>query len=183
MRFSESEIKGLFQIEYIIAEDKRGQFFRTYSSAVFKDAGLIANFIQHNHVINPKKGTWRGLHFQHAPFGEIKLVRCIRGRVMDYVVDLRKDSPTYLRHCSFDLNEDVPNALWIPQGMAHGYITLEDNTEMAYLHSAEYNPSAEDGLRYDDPAIKLTLPCEVAVISDRDMNFNLLSERKKSYPL
>ena len=131
---------------------------------------------QANVAFNKQKGTIRGMHFQYPPAAETKLVRCTRGAILDIIVDLRPESATYLEHISVELNEEEHRALYVPERFAHGYQALRDATETSYQVGEFYTPSAEGGLRYDDPKLKLSWPLPLSVISEKDMAFRPLSE-------
>ena len=168
MRFTETLLKGSYTIDLTPFKDERGEFARTYCKKEFAEIGHTKEFVQFNQSYNLKKGTIRGMHYQVAPYSEIKLIRCVRGAVMDIIVDLRKDSPTFLQHISVELSALNKKMIYVPQGFAHGFQTLEDNTELIYHHTEYYTPEAEAGLNYNDPALKLEWPLEVSVISEKD---------------
>ncbi len=130
-----------------------------------------------NHSFTSAKGTVRGMHFQTQPHSEIKLVRCISGKVADVIVDLRPDSPTFKQFAVFELSAQNKHMIYIPEGFAHGFQTLEDNTELIYLHSNYYNPEFESGIRYNDPALSINWPLEITNISERDLNFPDFKEK------
>jgi dTDP-4-dehydrorhamnose 3,5-epimerase len=130
-----------------------------------------------NHSFSEKKGTWRGFHFQVHPFQETKLIRCVQGRIFDYVLDLRKESSTFLKIFNIELSKENQKMLFIPKGFAHGFLTLEDNSELIYLHDEYYKSEFEKGIRYNDPLICLDV--RPMIISDRDKNHNLLSKNFK----
>ena len=139
MKFLNTKFNEAFLINFSPFSDKRGSFFRFYCENEFKNKNINVKWVQMNHSINEKKGTLRGMHFQAEPYSEIKLVRCIKGSVFDVIVDLRKDSDTYLKWQSFELSSVNNNAILIPKGFAHGFQTLEKNSELIYLHSEFYN--------------------------------------------
>ena len=174
MRIEEREIAGVFSIIPHVLEDERGGFFRTYCKNELAKI-TDSEFVQMNHSINLKKGTLRGLHFQTPPHSEDKIVRCIRGAVYDVFVDVRKDSPTFLQWGSRLLSAENKELLFLPRGIAHGFITLEDQTELLYQHSNFYTPNSEGALRYNDPILSITWPIEPIVISERDKNHPLLT--------
>jgi dTDP-4-dehydrorhamnose 3,5-epimerase len=155
--------------------DERGLFARSFCTREFDAAGLISRMVQCNISYNRFKGTLRGMHFQRSPATEAKLVRCTRGAIYDVIVDLRPESPTYLRHFGVELTADNRTALYVPELFAHGYITLTDDAEVFYQVSGYYTPALEGGLRHDDPAIGITWPTEVRHISDKDAQWPLLS--------
>lgn len=172
MIFVSTPFEGLYEIHHDKKGDERGWFLRGFDAALFQKA--IPNFDaalkQINHSYNAKMHTWRGFHYQKPPFQETKIIRCIRGAILDCVVDLREDSSTYLQTYQTELSASNTHALFVPKGFAHGFLTLEDDTEILYLHDEYYTPDQEAGLRYDDPKIKFTLPYIPKVISDRDKN-------------
>ena len=148
--------------------DARGWFARTYCAEEFEAAGIGFQVVQANLSANAEKGTLRGLHLQAPPHGEPKLVRASRGRMFDVAVDLRRDSPTYCRWAGAELSADAGDALYIPDGCAHGFLTLSDDVVVSYLMGAPYVPGAERGVRWDDPAFGLDWPGAPAVIAERD---------------
>jgi dTDP-4-dehydrorhamnose 3,5-epimerase len=183
MKFIQTGIEGAYLIEPEIARDDRGAFFRTFDENQFADVGVKKKFVQHNHSINFKKGTWRGFHFQLPPAAETKLVRCVHGKIFDIVLDLRKGSQTFLQWKGFELSRENKMQLLIPEGCAHGFITLEDQSELTYHHTAFYDPHAEAGIRNDDPRIMLKLPVAIENISERDRSFAFLGDEFKGLEL
>ena len=168
MIFTELELQGVWLIEPQLIEDERGFFSRVICEKEFVEHGLPNKWVQQNIAFNHKKGTLRGLHYQKGTAAEIKVVRCTRGAIYDVVVDLRETSPTYKKWTGVELSAENHRMLYIPAGFAHGYITLTDTTEIAYLVSAFYTPGAEAGLRYDDPVIGINWPEMVQIISEKD---------------
>src|SRR5436190_23064539 len=168
MRFIETELKGAYIIELERREDERGFFARSFCQKEFAQHGLKPVIAQGNLASNRRKGTLRGMHFQYPPAAETKLVRCTRGAILDIIVDLRPESPTYLQHIEVELNEDNHRALYVPERFAHGYQVLVDKTETSYQVGEFYSPPNERALRYDDPALKLKWPLPVTVVSDKD---------------
>lgn len=162
MRFVATPLDGVLLVELERLEDERGYFARTY------DAEQLPPIVQMSTSFNVRAGTLRGLHLQRDPHGESKLVRCTRGAIYDVIVDLRPDSSTYRRWLGVELTADNRRALYVPEGFGHGYMTLEDNTDVMYQVTAFYTPGAEGGLRYNDPAFGIVWPLPVAVISDKD---------------
>lgn len=183
MKFVETEFQELFVIELAPKGDERGWFMRTFSEDLFKEniPNFHSKWVQMNHSFNAEKGTWRGFHFQKPPYQETKVVRCISGAVLDCVVDLRKGSPTFLKSFTIELSSKNKNMLYIPKGFGHGFLTLENDSELVYLHDEFYNPDAEDGLRYDDKKIDFELKIPISTISERDKNHKLLTENFKGY--
>lgn len=171
MFFKETFIKGVFLIEPDKIKDKRGFFARVWCKDEFKKRGLSFDLAQCSISFNKKKGTLRGMHYQIYPFEETKLVRVTRGSIFDVALDLREDSPTFLRWFGVVLSSDNRKMLYIPENVAHGFITLEDNTEVFYQISQFYNPKYSRGVRWDDPAFKIKWPIEVKVISEKDKSY------------
>lgn len=168
MRFLPTPLKDAVLIEPERREDPRGWFARTFCEEEFAAHGLVTRFVQQNASANPRSGTLRGMHFQHAPHAEVKVVRCTRGALFDAIIDLRPDSPTCGQWVGYELTPENGRMLYVPEGFAHGYLTLADDTEAGYLVSYPYTPGAEGGLRYNDPAFGIEWPGEIAVISDKD---------------
>jgi dTDP-4-dehydrorhamnose 3,5-epimerase len=172
---STTNVPGVAIIELKLMEDDRGFFARTFCRQEFVDAGLEPLVEQCNMSFNHKAGTLRGMHMQVEPAPEAKLVRCTRGAIVDQIVDMRPGSPTRLQHVSIELTADNRKALYVPPFFAHGYQTLTDDAEVTYQVSHAYTPGTERGLRYDDPALGLTWPIDVAVISDKDRSWDDLA--------
>ena len=177
MKITTTPIEGVAIIDLELRSDDRGFFARAFDRQAFIDAGLNPAAEQCNISFNHKAGTLRDMHYQLDWAPETKLVRCTRGAVVDIVVDMRPDSPTYLQHARFELTEDNRRALYVPAMFAHGYQTLVDATEVTYQVSGVYTPKAERGQRYDDPALGLEWPLPVTRISDKDANWPLLGSR------
>ena len=171
MRFLPTSLVDAVIIELEKFTDARGYFARTMCHDEFAKNGLIANFVQSNHSYNAKKGTLRGMHYQRAPHGEAKLVRCIRGGVFDAIIDLRPESKTYMQWEGFELTADNGRMLYVPPQFAHGFLTLTDDAEVVYQVSHPYTPEAEAGCRFDDPAFGISWPAEVRILSDKDMSW------------
>lgn len=175
MKFIATAIPGVAVVELELRGDDRGLFARTFCREEFLAAGLEPAVEQCNLSFNHKAGTVRGMHLQVAPAPEAKLVRCTRGAVLDVIVDLREGSPTRLQHVAAELTADNRRALYVPPFFAHGYQTLEDDTEVVYQVSAPYTASAERGLRHDDPVLGIRWPLPVSMISDKDRSWPLLA--------
>ena len=171
MIFIETELKGAYIIEPERLGDGRGFFARSFCKNEFKDYGLKDNLVQCNISFNKAKGTMRGMHLQVPPKEEAKLVRCTMGAICDVIVDLRKNSPTYKMHVGVTLTSDNRKMLYVPEGFAHGFVTLEDNTEVFYQMSEFYAPECAIGYRWNDPAFCIEWPQDVNVISDRDRDY------------
>lgn len=176
MIFTETHLAGAFVIELERREDDRGFFARTFCQHEFEEHRLEPVIAQANLAFNKRRGTLRGMHFQYPPAAETKLVRCTRGAILDIIVDLRPESPTYLEHVSVELSADNGSALYVPRRFAHGYQVLEDLTETSYQVGEFYTPETEGGLRYDDPALGLSWPLPVTEISDKDNAWALLAD-------
>ncbi len=171
MIFTETKLKGAFVIDIERREDPRGFFARAFCQNEFRAHGLKPVIAQANVAFNFRKGTVRGMHFQFPPAAETKLVRCTRGAILDIIVDLRPESPSFLQHIEVELNEENHRALYVPERFAHGYQALADNTETSYQVGEFYAPDSESGLLYDDPSLGLAWPLPVSVISDKDKKF------------
>jgi dTDP-4-dehydrorhamnose 3,5-epimerase len=170
MIFRELKIKGAWLIEPEKKEDERGFFARTWCQQEFAARGLTTAFVQCNISFNKKKGTIRGLHYQEAPHGEAKLVRVTQGAIYDVIVDLRLESPTFRQWLAVELSADNYRMLFIPAGLAHGFQTLTDNTEILYQMSEYYHPEAARGISWDDRGLNIAWPLEVTAISPRDQD-------------
>ena len=168
MRFIPTRLKDAVLIEIEKRTDNRGFFARTFCEAEFAAAGLATRFVQANASGNLAAGTLRGMHYQMPPHSEIKVIRCTRGAIYDVIIDLRSDSPTFSQWQGFELDATSGRMLYVPEGFAHGYQTLVDNTEVAYQVSHPYTPEAEAGIRHDDPALGIVWPLPVSMISDKD---------------
>jgi len=168
MRFSATQIPGVLVVEIEPHVDDRGAFARLHCPDAFATAGHPFVPAQTSLSRNTKRGTLRGLHLRPAPFAETKLVRCVRGRIFDVAVDLRPDSPTHRRWTACELTADNARALLIPQGIAHGFLTLEADSDVLYQIAPAYRPGPEDGVRWDDPAFGVEWPEPPRVISPRD---------------
>jgi dTDP-4-dehydrorhamnose 3,5-epimerase len=174
MIFIETELKSAFMVDINPRSDSRGFFTRAFCQHEFRERGLNPVIAQINLGFSKRKGTVRGMHFQYPPAAESKLVRCTRGAFLDVIVDLRPESPTYLRHIAVELSADNHRALYVPERFAHGYQVLEDATEMMYQGSEFYSPENEGGLRYNDPLLDLKWPLPVGEMSDKDSKWQLL---------
>ena len=172
MIFKETKLKGAFIIEMEPIKDMRGFFARAWCKKEFEEHGLKPYLVQANITFSRKKGTLRGMHYQVAPYQEAKLVRCLKGALFDVIIDLRPDSPTYREWIDIELAEDNYKALYVPEGFAHGYQTLKDNTEVFYQVSQFYCPDSERGIRWNDPAFGIKWPqAQELVISEKDENW------------
>ena len=176
MKFIPTILNGSFTIQLDPINDERGWFARYFCKKEFSTIGHEKEWVQMNHSFSLKKGTLRGMHFQKPPHSEIKLVRCIQGSVFDVIIDLRKDSPTFLKWFGAELSAENKLMMYIPEGFAHGFQTLEDNSGLLYMHTAYYSPEAESGLRYNDPQVNISWPLEISEISMRDTNHDILEK-------
>ncbi|MDI5934698.1 dTDP-4-dehydrorhamnose 3,5-epimerase [Halomonas kalidii] len=177
MIFYQTKLNGAWLIEIEPLGDRRGFFARTMCREEFAKRGLVDEYVQQNTSFSSQRGTLRGLHYQIRPYAEAKLVRCIRGAIMDVIVDLREASSTYLRHQLFELTDANRHQLYVPPGFAHAFQTLSDDTEVSYLVSARYHPQAERGLRYSDERLGIEWPLPVTVLSEKDSAWPLIGER------
>jgi dTDP-4-dehydrorhamnose 3,5-epimerase len=169
--FAETSLPGVFTVTPELKPDARGFFARTWCEKEFATAGIDVRWVQSSISFNAKKHTLRGLHYQRAPHGEAKLVRCTMGRIHDVVLDLRPDSPAFKRSFAVELSATNRAMIYIPHGVAHGFQTLEDDTEISYLMSEFYVPTHQAGVRWDDPAFGIVWPHADPILSDRDRQF------------
>ena len=170
MIFRETKLPGTLIIDPEPRVDERGFFARTWCAEEAREHGIDVSFVQSSISYNPTAGTLRGLCFQRSPFEEDKLVRCTRGAVQDAVIDLRVDSPTYLKHLTVKLSDQNRRMLFVPRGLAHGFLTLQPETDVCYRMSRIHAPDFESGIRWDDPAFGIQWCRTVRLISDRDAN-------------
>jgi dTDP-4-dehydrorhamnose 3,5-epimerase len=171
MKFSKTKIAGVFEIEIEPFLDDRGFFARTWCRKEFEAQGLDPKLVQCSVSFNTRKGTLRGMHYQEAPYAEAKLVRCVRGSVFDVVIDLRSSSPTFKQWVTVVLNSEKHNMVFVPEGCAHGFLTLENETEVFYEMSEFYDVESARGIRWNDPAFQIAWPDKVEVISERDRTY------------
>jgi dTDP-4-dehydrorhamnose 3,5-epimerase len=174
--FTETKLAGAFILDLERREDDRGFFARTFCQHEFEEHGLKPVIAQANVAFNRYKGTLRGMHFQFPPAAETKLVRATRGAILDIIVDLRPESPTYLEHIGVELSADNRRALFVPERFAHGYQVLADDTETTYQVGEFYMPDVESGLLYNDPRLGVEWPLPVAEISEKDQKWRPLDE-------
>lgn len=175
MLFVATPLAGAYLLAPEPIPDERGFFARTYCRNEFVKNGLNPNLVQCNISYNKVKGTLRGMHYQKAPHAEAKLVRCTQGGIYDVIVDLRRDSATFRQWFGVELTGANRKALYVPEGCAHGFVTLVDDSEVLYQMSEFYYPECAEGARWDDPAFAIAWPIAINVISDRDANYPLLS--------
>ena len=167
-----TSIAGAFEVRHDVRSDDRGRFRRQYCEREFAAAGLNTRWVQINHSVTFGRGSVRGMHFQHPPATEAKLVSCPVGRAFDVAVDLRSGSPTFLQWAAVKLSE--ASSFYLPEGCAHGFQALTEEVHLIYQHSASYAPEAEGGVRFDDPAIGIEWPLPIGTVSDRDCSFALI---------
>ncbi|HAF13528.1 MAG TPA: dTDP-4-dehydrorhamnose 3,5-epimerase [Blastocatellia bacterium] len=179
MIFKETKLRGAYIIEPELIQDERGFFARTWSQEEFASRGLNSKLVQCNSSFNKQRGTLRGMHYQIPPHEEAKLVRCTAGAIYDVIVDLRVDSPTWLKWIGVELIASTPLMVYIPEGFAHGFQTLEDDTEVFYQVSEYYHPELARGVRWDDPAFSINWPLSISVISERDRSYPFLDAAQK----
>ena len=168
MIFTETKLKGAYIIDISRVSDERGFFGRAWCKKEFEAAGLNTDAVQANVSYNKYRGTIRGMHYQVAPFTESKTVRCTSGSIFDVIIDLRPDSPTFKQWVGVELTADSFRMLYVPDGFAHGFITLEDHSSVHYMVTEYYTPGAETGIRFDDPAFNIEWPMQPKVVSDKD---------------
>ncbi len=176
MKFLKTEIEDLIIIQIEKNEDQRGYFARTWDKKIFEVQGLNSNLVQCNTSFSKKAGTLRGMHFQDSPFEEIKLVRCTKGKIFDVIIDLRPKSLTFKKWVSIELSEKNLKMVYVPEGCAHGFQTLEDNSEVFYQVSQFYSPQHENGIRWNDPTFQIKWPLHVVEISEKDKTRYLFTE-------
>ena len=176
----ETSIPGVFIIEPVVYFDKRGWFMESYNQIEFSENGLHVVFIQDNHSLTMKSGCIRGIHYQARPYWQTKLVRCINGRVLDIIVDLRIDSPTYLSHVKIEISSKNKKQVYIPKGCGHAFISLEDDSEVEYKVDIPYRKEFDRAIRFDDPNISIDWPTENAQLSEKDLDAPYISEIDKS---
>lgn len=174
--FLPTPLAGLMVIHRQLHEDARGLFVRLFCAEEFREIGLSRPIAQINHSVTRQKGAVRGLHFQYAPHAETKIVSCLKGKVFDVAVDLRRGSPTFLRWHGEVLSANNRQALHIPEGFAHGFQTLEEDSELLYLHTDYYDPTAEGALNVNDPRLDIAWPLPIAELSERDRGHPFISE-------
>jgi dTDP-4-dehydrorhamnose 3,5-epimerase len=171
MEYHESKLRGVFEIRIEPKKDERGFFARTWCQKEFAEHGLNSRLVQCSLSFNSKKGTLRGMHYQVEPHSEVKLVRCTRGAIYDVVIDLRMQSPTFKNWIAVTLSSERWNMVYIPEGCAHGFLTLDDSSEVFYQMSESYHAESARGVRWDDAAFQISWPESVTVISERDRTY------------
>ena len=170
MIFNKTSLEGAFTIDLEKREDERGFFARYYCGEEFLKHNLESNWVQVNNSLSKNSGTLRGLHFQQSPHSEVKLIRCIKGSIWDVIVDVRLNSQTYGKWFAAELTSENRKMMYVPKGFAHGFISLEDDSEILYMVSEPYNPAFEKTLKWDDNFHGIQWPIKPTVISDKDMN-------------
>ena len=176
MKFTELTLKGAYVAELEPFEDQRGMFSRIFCENEFKEISHSKKLVQINHSLTNKKGAVRGMHYQNPPMAEIKIVKCIRGAVFDVIIDFRRGSDTLLEWHGETLSIENKRMIYIPEGFAHGFQTLEKNCELLYFHTEFYSPEYEGAIRFDDPKIGIKWPLDITEISEKDKNHSLLYE-------
>jgi dTDP-4-dehydrorhamnose 3,5-epimerase len=175
VKFLSTSLHGLFEIAVETQVDDRGFFARTWDKSEMQAAGLITAFDYCSISFNKVSGTLRGMHLQTSPYEEVKIVRCTAGLIFDVVVDVRPQSPTYRHWFGVELSQENRKALYIPPGMAHGFLTLKDSSEVSYQIAGQYRPDHAQGFRWDDPAFGIRWPLKIAVINQRDRTYPLVN--------
>jgi dTDP-4-dehydrorhamnose 3,5-epimerase len=171
MTFVETKLGGVFEVDLELNSDERGFFARSWCEREFANQGLESKLVQCNISLNRRKNTFRGIHYQAAPFAETKLVRCTAGAVYDVVLDLRRESPSFKQWFGVALSAENRKAIYIPEGCGHGFLTLTDDAEIMYQMSEFYHPEAARGVRWNDPSFQIQWPGNVEVISERDRTY------------
>ena len=171
MKFLETELNGVFIIKFEKLEDERGFFTRVWDKKLFQENGLNSDLLQISFSFSKKRGTLRGMHLQKKPFEESKLVRCTNGKIFDVIIDLRQKSSTYKKWISMELSSDNLQGLYIPEGFAQGFQTLEDNCEVCYHMSNWFSPEHARGIRWDDGEFNITWPINNPIISKKDLSY------------
>lgn len=183
MKITDLELPGVRILEPQYFEDFRGYYCETYSKRTLAQQGIETIFVQDNHSLSLKKGTIRGIHFQNNPKPQIKLVRCTKGRVMDFVVDLRRDSPTFRKWVSVELTEENHKQIWIPSGFGHAFITLQDNCEVQYKVDELYYPEYDRAIAWNDPEIAIDWGTQDPIISQKDTKAPTLAQSDVNFTM
>lgn len=177
MKIHRTPLEGLILVETALVKDERGKFVRVFCETDCAELRPNLHWTQINVSGTSHSGTVRGMHFQYPPSAETKMIRCLQGRVFDVAIDLRAGSPTFLHWHGVELHEDGGLQLFIPEGFAHGFQALTDNAQLLYLHTAAWNRQHEGALRHDDPALSITWPLPVTMVSEKDLHVPLLDNR------
>lgn len=176
MKFTSTGLEGSYVIDIFPVEDERGWFVRTFCKNEFAEINHTKEWVQINHSFTYEAGTIRGMHFQQPPFSEIKLIRCITGKIFDVIIDLRKNSATFLKWFGVELSAENKKMIYIPEGFAHGFQTLAGDCQLIYNHSEYYKPGVEGGIKYDDAAIDIAWPLPPKNVSARDSNHPMIDK-------
>lgn len=179
MIFKELDINGAYLISQNLHSDERGHFSRLLCTQQLKDNNIDFQIAQVNRSATQRAGSIRGLHFQNPPFSEMKIVQCLKGRVIDVIADLRGGSPSFLKWQTIELKENDHSSIFIPQGCAHGFQTIVPDSEMLYFHSVAYSPNHDDGVRFDEPLLNIRWPLPVTDISQKDKDRQYLNPKYK----
>lgn len=179
MIFHPSPLVGAYTIDVQPFQDNRGFFTRTFCENEFAQHNLVQHFVQANHSGTSSKGVIRGMHFQHLPHCEVKLVKCVQGAIYDVIVDVRKESSTFLQWFATDLTSENKRMMYVPAGFAHGFQALSEYSEIVYMVSNFYNKESEGGVRYNDPTVNIKWPLPVSLISEKDINIPLVDSTFK----
>ncbi len=174
MIFNPSPLAGAYTIDVTPFQDNRGFFTRTFCEKEFAEHNLVQHFVQANHSGTNGKGVIRGMHFQHSPFCEVKLVKCVQGAIFDVIVDVRKDSPTFLKWFGAELSAENKRMMYVPAGFAHGFQSLTDYSEITYMVSNFYNKESESGIRFNDEIVDINWPLPVSLVSEKDQAIPLV---------
>ena len=183
MKFTTTPLKGAYTVNLEPERDERGAFMRTFCLNDFREIGFNGQIVQINQSMTKKKGTVRGMHYQIPPAGEIKIIRCLHGSVFDVMVDLRAQSSTFMQWHGVTLSKENMRMVVIPEGFAHGFQSLTDETELLYLHSAFYSPGHERGLRFNDPVLAIEWPLSAGPVSAKDRSYRLIGNNRKDIAL
>lgn len=181
MKITEGKIPGTFIFEPKVFHDERGWFMESWTDQIFKDIGLNINFVQDNHSYSKDKGILRGMHFQCEPKPQAKLVRCCRGAILDVIVDIRKGSPTYGEWFSVELSSENKLQLFVPRGFAHGYLILQDHTEVLYKLDGLYSGELDSGFMWNDPAVGIDWGIDAPILSEKDQNMKSLEDSDANF--
>lgn len=181
MRLIKTDLDGVSILKPIVHEDNRGFFFESFNKKIFESVGLDFEFIQDNHSFSMKSGTLRGLHYQSKPFETTKMLRVTRGSILEVVVDIRSGSPNYGKWISLQISDENKIQIIVPCGFAHGFCTLEDNTEVLYKVDQHYSPEHDMGIRWDDPELAIDWPTSRPILSERDRKLPLLREQDNNF--
>lgn len=176
MKFTETSLKGVYIVEPQVFGDHRGFFMESWSKRVFEEAGLFYDFVQDNHSSSTVKGTLRGIHFQRGDHSQAKLVRCVKGAVLDVAVDLRPSSPMYKKWVAVELSAENERQLLIPRGFGHGFLTLTDDVEFLYKADNFYAPEADGGIRWNDPELGIDWGIDTPILSGKDQKSPYLKD-------